>query len=170
MLPRATHALPSCWSATPVPRRRPIASTRCTAPEPASASTAPLVVLAIFFAQQVVSAALLNPDELWLIASGRASVLAAALAGAVLMRRDASGRVLPALVLLGGIVSVPVMVLEIVWPDLVLFPTQELQRELRAGGLFAQPNNVGTALTFAVAFLLAFRALAATIAPAAFLL
>jgi O-antigen ligase len=117
--------------------------------------TAPMTVLALFFAQQVLSAALLNPDDLWLIVSGRASVMAAALAGAVLVRRDASGRALPALVLLGAIVSVPVMVLEIVWPDLVLFPTQDLQRELRAGGLFAQPNNVGTALSFAAAFLLA---------------
>jgi O-antigen ligase len=117
--------------------------------------TAPLVVLALFFAQQVLSAALLNPDDLWLVVSGRASVLAAALVGAVLVRRDASGRALPALVLLGAIVSVPVMVLEIVWPDLVLFPTQEMPREMRAGGLFAQPNNVGTALTFAAAFLLA---------------
>jgi O-antigen ligase len=118
--------------------------------------TFPIVALALFFAQQVLSAALLNPDDLWLVASGRVSVLAAALAGAVLVRRDASGRALPALVLLGAIVSVPVMVVEISWPDLVLFPTQELQPELRAGGLFAQPNNVGTALTFAAAFLLAF--------------
>jgi hypothetical protein len=116
------------------------------------ARSAPFLALTIFVAQQVISAALLNPDELWLVASSRAAILAAALATAVLVRQPDGARTVAAFVLLGGLVSVSVMVPELA-ADFVLFPTAPMQRVLRAGGLFAQPNNVGTALSFSAAFL-----------------
>jgi hypothetical protein len=117
------------------------------------ARSTPFVALTIFFAQQAISAALLNPDELWLVASGLAAMLAAALAAAVLVRQPDGARAVATFVLLGGLVSVPVMVHELAAPDLMLFPTASVHRELRAGGLFAQPNNVGTALSFSATFL-----------------
>jgi O-antigen ligase len=116
--------------------------------------SAPVIVLAVFFAQQIVSAALLNPEELFAVATNRVSVLAAVVAGAVLVRQPDGRRALPALVILGALVSLPIMVHEAVNPDLVLFPEIDLHGERRAGGLFAQANTVGTALNFAGAFLL----------------
>jgi O-antigen ligase len=119
------------------------------------ARSLPFLALAIFFIQQMVSAAFLSREELAFVVSNRASVLVTVLAGAVLVRQPDGRRALPALVVLGALASVPVMVHEVVDPDLTLFWARPIYDEARAGGLFAQANSVGCALSLAVAFLMA---------------
>jgi O-Antigen ligase len=116
-----------------------------------------LILLGVFFVQQLLSAAWLNPLELWPLLQNRIAVIATVLAGAVLMRRPDGERLLPALAIAGALVSVPVMVWEVAHPADVLFPAASVIGPTRAGGLFAQPNNAGCAISFGIAFVLALR-------------
>ena len=145
---RVTLALVVCTIAYAVQRRR---EAREIVRSPA------LLLLGAFFAQQIWSAAVFNPGEVWSLLQNRVSVLATVVAGAALMRRERGQLLLPALGIVGALVSVPVMIWEVAHPDQVLFPSASIIGPVRAGGLFAQPNNVGCAISFAAAFLLALR-------------
>jgi O-antigen ligase len=115
-------------------------------------------LLALFLAQTVASALVFGHDDLAHVVQNRISVLAAVGTGAVLVRRPDGERLMPVLLILGALLSVPVMLREVADPDLVLFSQISLKgRTYRAGGMFAQPNNVGMALSFAVAWAIVLR-------------
>lgn len=119
----------------------------------------PLVVLLIVFnLQQIASAWLFANDDPLQVIQNRLSVLAGLVAAATLARRPDGARLLAALIVVGGLVSIPIMFDEVMDPDLVLFSWSAVKGPLRAGGLFGQANAVGCALSFAVAALLALRA------------
>jgi O-antigen ligase len=117
----------------------------------------PIALLALFFVQQLASAWIFNREATLAIASNRAAALACVLAGAVLARRPDGARALAALSVAGALASVPVMLFELWHPEATLFSVAALAASgpQRAGGLFAQANEVGSALSFAAAFLLA---------------
>jgi O-antigen ligase len=116
-----------------------------------------VVATAIFLAQQVVSGYCLGNDDPLQIAENRVSVAACVVAGAVLVRRSAGAGLFPALLIMGALVSLPIMIFEIAHVDVFLFSFAKNAGSFRAGGLFGQSNGVGCALAFAVAFLLVLR-------------
>ena len=124
----------------------------------ALARTPAVWLLALFYAQQVVSAWFFGSDQLPHIVENRLSALGTVLAGAALVRQPGGRRLLLWLMTLGALVSVPIMAFELWRPDVLLFSFTPTSGPLRAGGLYGQANEVGTALSFAVAALLALRA------------
>lgn len=115
-------------------------------------------LLALFYVQQVASAWLFRSDSLPHIVESRLSAMATVLAGAAMVRQRDGYRVLLWLIILGALASVPIMAFELWRPDVLLFSFTPTFGPLRAGGLYGQANEVGTALSFAVAALLALRA------------
>jgi O-antigen ligase len=111
-----------------------------------------VILLAAFLIQAVLSGAEFGNDDLGQILQNRLSVLLALLTAAVLTRRPGGARLVPALLIVGGTVSVPILLREVLDPNLVLFTSLEAGADHRAGGMFAQPNNVGMALSYVVAF------------------
>jgi hypothetical protein len=116
----------------------------------------PLIVwLGLFFAQQIVNAFWMHSPELVPVWQGRTSVFVAVLAGAVLTRRPDGEKLFPLLLILGALVSVPVMAFEVTHPDFTLL--SESSSGGRSGGMFGNPNEVGSVLAFAIASVLALR-------------
>jgi O-antigen ligase len=112
----------------------------------------PVVLLVAFLLQAVLSGIQFGSEDLGRIMQNRVSVLLALLTAAVLTRRPDGARLVPALLLVGAMVSVPILLREVLDPNLVLFASLEAGETHRAGGMFAQPNNVGMALSYVVAF------------------
>ena len=118
-----------------------------------------VLLLVIFLAQELVNGLAFAVDDPLHLFESRAALLACVMAGAVLARRPGGARLLPALVIAGALASVPVTLCETLDPDLTLFSFSQADGQShRAGGLFAQANNVGMALSFAVVFAFVLRA------------
>ena len=121
-----------------------------------------LLLFALFLAQQLVSALVFGTDDVAHVATNRFSVVACLAAGAVMVRRPDGDRLLACLVILGALVSVPLMIHEALDGSLVLFPALVsdigLKPSGRAAGLFVNPNGAGMAISFAAAFTLGLRA------------
>lgn len=116
------------------------------------------VCLAVFYAQQVASAYGFAVDGVLHVVENRISLVAALLVAAVMVRRSNEGRQLVLwLVILGALVSVPVMACEVARPELRLFSFAATVGPLRAGGLYGQANGAGIALDMGIAALLALR-------------
>ncbi|MCU1277712.1 MAG: hypothetical protein JWM53_1258, partial [bacterium] len=108
----------------------------------------PLVLLlGLFYAQQIASAWWFQSETVLHLIQNRVSLLAALLVGAVLVRRsDQARRLVLWLVVLGALVSVPMMLCEVANPQLRPFSfSGAVGGPLRAGGLFGQANVVGIA-------------------------
>lgn len=114
-------------------------------------------LLALFYAQQLASAWFFRSDDLPHLFENRVSIVATTLAGAVLARQPDGRRLLLWLIALGALLSVPIMAFELWRPDVLLFSFSHTAGPLRAGGMYGQANEVGTALGFAMAALLALR-------------
>jgi hypothetical protein len=118
-----------------------------------------MLLFALFFAQQIASAFLFgNPAALGVL-ENRASVLLTLLGAATLARRPGGDKLVPAVVVVATLASVPVMLRELADPGVIasLFSDGPLPAETRSGGLYAQANNAGIALTFALGFALALK-------------
>jgi O-antigen ligase len=114
-----------------------------------------VVLLGIFYLQQIASAYLLRSPELVTVWQGRTSVFAALVAGAVLTRRPGGRQLFPMLLVLAALVSVPIMCFEITHPYVQLFSISDGGE--RPGGMFINPNLMGSVLAFAIASVLALR-------------
>jgi O-antigen ligase len=110
--------------------------------------------LGIFFLQQIANASFLSP-EVMPVLQGRASVFAAVLTGAVMTRRPEGTRLFPMLLILAALVSVPLMCFEVTHPYAQLLSVSAGGD--RPGGLFVNPNEMGSVLAFAIACVLALR-------------
>jgi O-antigen ligase len=110
-------------------------------------------LLAVFLAQAMLSAAAFGSEDLSRIVQNRLTVLLTLITVAVLVRRPNGARVVPALLIFGALMSAPILLREVLDPQLAVFPSSQIDGQAhRAGGLFAEPNNVGQALSYAVAF------------------
>jgi O-antigen ligase len=113
--------------------------------------------LAAFLAQQCLSAFLVAPQGGVAVAINRASIFLAFIAAATLARRPGGAQLMAWAMLLGALVSVPVLAREVMAPEQLRFWSVDVQDAARAGGLYQQPNNAGAALDFALAATLALR-------------
>jgi len=102
-----------------------------------------LVALAAFVAMQVVSAYIAGPPELHRVVVDRALMFLFVLCAAVLARRPGGRWLLPALLILCTLASLPLMLRELSDP----FPGNAG----RAGGLYGGPNYAGIMLSFGFA-------------------
>jgi O-antigen ligase len=110
------------------------------------------LAFALFLLQQCASALLFGHESPLGVASNRGSIAVAFVAGAVLTRAPGGRALMPSLVVLGALMSLPVMLRELADPASMQVAPLADHDAARAGGLYQQANNAGVALCFALAF------------------
>jgi hypothetical protein len=113
----------------------------------------PLSLLFIaFVVQEVLSAFAFGEDAGIEIVTNRSALLVAFAVVVVLVRRPRGDVVVPAVIAMAAILSVPIMLQELSNPDEFHLSSSVLLGVARGGGLYSQANNAAIAFTFALGY------------------
>jgi hypothetical protein len=109
------------------------------------------LLLSLFFICELLSAAAFSNPETFAILENRVGEFITIVCALVLSSRRSGDVLVPATVVWGVLMSVPLMFQEIVHQDTIVISSTAFLGLARAGGFYAQSNNAAIALTFAIA-------------------